>query len=61
MFNALLKSYLKEKTADKSTFSLSALKKEFPKEKVHIEKLRFIGLIDIVNSEFPDSVRAYIY
>ena len=56
-----LDEFLKQKTESKETFSLSALKKAYPKEKGEIDKLKFIGLIDINNVEFPDVVRAYIY
>ena len=57
----MLENYLKEKTQEKSVFSLAELKKTFPKDKEQINKFVFIGLIEAVSSEFPDSVRAHIY
>ena len=57
----MLDEYLKEKTAEKSAFSLAELKRKFPKEKEKISKYVFIGLIEPVNQEFPDSVRAHVY
>jgi hypothetical protein len=56
-----LNEFLKEKTKSKETFSFIGLKKSYPKEKKQIEKLKFIGLINIDNVEFPDQVQAFIY
>lgn len=57
----MLEQYLKEKTATKSTFSLAELKRKFPKEKDQIKTYLFVGLIEPVSHEFPDSVRATVY
>ena len=56
-----LDEFLKEKTKSKNTFSLVALKRAYPKEKDKINNYKFMGLIDIVNIEFPDSVQAFVY
>ena len=56
-----LDSYLEEMTKNKNTFSFAALKRKFPKDKDQIKNYKFIGLIDTVNSETPDVVRAYVY
>lgn len=57
----MLENYLKVKTAEKAVFSLAELKRKFPKEKERIETLKFIGIIEPVNIEFPDSVKASMY
>lgn len=51
-----LEQYCKEKKA----FSLRELKKKFPKERETIKNLCFLGLIEPVNVEFPDTVRSLI-
>ena len=53
--------YLAEKTKEKATFSLAGLKRQFPKDKEQIKNLKFYGLIEPVNIEYPDTVRANIY
>jgi len=57
----MLSHYLIKQTREMSSFSLSALKKKFPKEKQQIDKFYFLGLIEPVSMEFPDIVRAHIH
>lgn len=57
----MLEKYLRTKTKEKSTFSLAELKRKFPADKATITNYRFIGLIEPVNNEYPDTVRAHLY
>ena len=56
-----LNQYLIVKTVEKSNFSVAELKRRFPKDKKQIDKLKFIGLLEPVSYEFPDTVRAHIH
>lgn len=57
----MLHDYLIKKTKEKSTFSFRGLKKMYPESAKEIDKYRFIGLIEPVDVNFPDTVRAHIY
>lgn len=48
-------------TRNKSSFSLAQLKKDFPKDKDTIKKYLFIGLIEPMDIEVPDRLRAHYY
>lgn len=56
-----LHAFLIEKAKSKESFSLAELKRTYKKDKNEIKKLKFIGLIDTVNVEYPDTVQSFIY
>ena len=57
----MLMEHLRKKTSAKSCFSLADLKRKFPKDKKEIKHLVFLGLIEPVSIEFPDTVRAQVF
>lgn len=57
----MLKIYLMEVTKDKSVISAAALKRRFPENREDIKTYLFVGLLEPVSQEYPDSVRAFIY
>lgn len=56
-----MEEFLLEHTKNKKSFSLRQLKKDYPKERKQIEKYCFVGIIEPVNMEQPDTVRAHYY
>lgn len=53
--------FLMKQTKNNTPFSLSDLKRRYPKHKDRISEYLFLGLIAPVDIEFKDSVRAHIH
>ena len=56
----MIDKYLYEATIEKKVFSLAELKRKFPKERAKIKQYLFLSLIEPVNYEFPDDVKANV-